>query len=178
MNYLYHAVPREMRGTTLYPLTELAAREPELAASYDTKYDHRPHVREQTIPALGHCAWNAVIFMTSVHPGDIKEALLEAGARPSIKLSYYQIDPHDLNPANLSVFLFPYQATWRPVVADDFAPYREEDLPKYAEIPQITRDYYAQEIADGHKVRLLYKNIPHILHKGPIDVTNNDIITV
>ena len=185
MHYLYHRIPRDaesrsdMRGHILYPLNDLRALYPDVYQRQAAKYTGREHVTRQTIPLLDNCAWNSVLFLSSVHPQDFKDAFVEAGGDPSIERSFYQIDPTSLDQDKLAVWLFPTTtAPGKPVTPDEFVPYRYEDLAAYSTIPSQTKDYYAKELQAGQPIRLFWRWIPHILYRGPIDISNAKIIRV
>ncbi len=182
MNYLYHRIPRAkdgrsaMQGTTLYPLTELAHFYPTIYEQQRAKYEGRPRVMEQTIPLLNHAVWNSVIFMTSIHPIDLKQAFIEAGGDPSIKRSYYQIDPTQLDQDKLAVYLFAPKQTVE-LDDNDFAPYRYEDLETYSQVPDATKAYFQEALRHYERIPLFYRYIPHILYQGSIDVSSCPIVT-
>jgi hypothetical protein len=175
MSYLYHMVPTDQIGTTLYPLNQLRDVQPELYKTKASKYDGREHIMERQILILD-CLWNDVLHLSPIPPQELKAALLEAGM-PDRTFSYYQIDPASLTADDTVLYL--HQTTDRVVAPDDseFVPYDINLLPTLAQIPDWTKQYYAEQYASGQKP-LRFLGIPHILHKGTIDTTNLPIVTV
>lgn len=167
--------PLDQEGATLYPLTDLESIRPDIYQQQKAKYEGRPHVMDQRIPPLGNCAWNAVIFMSAVAPNKIDEARTEAGFTPSTHRSYYQIDPSILDRDKLTVYTFPHGRQFNE--ATDFVDYND-DLERYSQIPEATKQYYKQEFDSGQKyIRLTWRFIPHILYKGRIDVSECPVIS-
>lgn len=179
MNHIYHRVPKDMTGDILYPLNELRNIHP---AAYDyqvKKYKGREQLLEQRISVLGSCLWNDVLFFTPAQPSDVFEARRQAGFPDMAPQQYFKLNPHELDHSKLGVFLFHTDTDATNHQPRDYAEYRYEDLEKYAQIPQATRDYFRQEFEDGQTgIRLFYRYIPHILHKGPIDVSEAEVIEV
>ena len=75
MNYLYHRVPENMRGTTLFPGNTVSQKYPDLSPGVEAKYKDRMELILSTIPGL-NCLWNDVIFLSATHPKKIHEALM------------------------------------------------------------------------------------------------------
>jgi hypothetical protein len=175
MNYLYHRVPDNMEGGTLFPLNMLKEKYPELYAKQMSKYEGREHVTKQFIPGL-ECLWNDVLHLSAVHPQDIKQSLIEAGM-PDYEMRYYQIDPLLLEPEKTTVYLYAHKVKEDNMKPENFAEYVPSEINKYSVLSQETQDYY-KEMYGNHQRPLLFVRIPHILYKGTIDVSLAPIITV
>ncbi|MFB6246367.1 MAG: hypothetical protein ABEI74_02115 [Candidatus Pacearchaeota archaeon] len=78
MVYLYHRVPENMKGKTLYPLNHLKSNYPKAYRENLEKYKHRKHVLEKEIPTL-NCKLVDAIHLVPVYPSKISKALKEAG---------------------------------------------------------------------------------------------------
>jgi hypothetical protein len=63
-NYLYHFVPKDVRGTQLYPLSVLKKKFPDRYAEEVKKYQGRVFVKKIKIPVL-NCLWNDVMRLTT-----------------------------------------------------------------------------------------------------------------
>jgi hypothetical protein len=172
--YLYHLVPQDMEGTTLHPLNRLKTTHPKLYEKYRARYEGRENVLDQTIHAL-ECAWNDALHLSPVKPEDLKKALIEAGFKPG-EMKFYQIDPELLDPQKTTIYLYQNKEAGDQAKPEDFATYDPNSIAEYAKIPQSTIDYYKNEKAEQRKP-ILFVGIPHILHKGSIDITNLPIIT-
>ena len=186
----------------LYPLNILKEKFPGLYEVKAEKYnsrnengtvnEYRKNIPNTIIPVLEKATWGDVIQLTSIHPKDLKLALEEAGLKPQ-EFKFYQIDPELLDPKNTTIFLY------RDGIADDseenFAEYNPSKLDQYSSVPQKAKDHYA-EVSEFNKKVLehnraqtneedmkprerptLFIGVPHIFHKGPIDVSNFPIIT-
>jgi len=176
MMYLYHSVPKNLEGSILYPLNELKEKYPEIYSLHVAKYVGREHIMDQRILVLD-CLWNDVLHFSAVNPKGVKEALIEAGRSPDFTLNYYQVDPALLEPKNAIVYLYAHTDNADKMSKENFAAYNPEDVAKFSQIPQETKDYYKETIQKGGRP-LLYHRIPHILYKGALDVTNLPIISV
>ncbi len=161
MPFLYHAVPKNLTGTTLYPLNTLKHLLPEIYHEHVKKYAGREYLLEREIPTL-NCLWNDVLHLCAIHPSKIKDALIRSGKRGDFNLASYEIDPSLLDSKNLTVYLPKNESS-----QGMYIPYRHEDLEHYAEVPQKTLDVY-RDAFQNQKKPLLYAHIPHILYKGNI----------
>jgi len=151
---------------------------PETYAKQVSKYQGREHVTRQRIPLFDDCLWNDVLFFTAVNPAQIYEERRKAGWPDLKPHRYFKIDPRELDQSKLGVFLFQPTADPKNYTPDNFATYRYEDLEKYAQIPQETKDYYKHELEAGEPyIKLFWRYIPHILYRGEIDISNTEIIT-
>jgi hypothetical protein len=168
MANLYHRVPDNMVGDTLYPLNELKDIHPDVYERERTKREGRERVMEQIIPYLD-CWWNEVIHLTAVHPKKIKDAL-----NTNKTFQYYQIDPGRLEPDNTIVYLYNELG---PLTKESFTTYDPNKISEYTELPEETKEYY-QERQEQGKRQLLFVYIPHILYKGRIDTSDVEVITV
>ncbi len=176
MQYLYHGVPKDLVGDTLYPLNQLKQIHPELYEAKVAKYDGRKGILERNIPTLG-CLWNDVLHLTAVHPKVLVETLAEARRPVGDSMRFYQIDPRSLDPVNTTIYLYTYREKGVDVPESDFVPYSMEDLSSCAVIPDFTKDYYTEQYSCD-KQPLLYHGVPHILYKGTIDVSDLPIVAV
>jgi hypothetical protein len=173
-SFLYHRVPEDMRGTTLHPLNSLKDMHPDLYVEKSAKYKGREHVMEEFIPTL-KAAWNDVLHFTAVHPQELKEALVEAGLHPQ-EMKFYQIDPKLLDPEKTTVYLYRDNAINK-VNPNDFAAYEPDTLDQHSSLPAETKAYY-KKMAEEGKRPILFVGVPHILHKGSLDISDLPVITV
>ena len=185
--FLYHMVPADMKSDSegkkiIHPLNILKEKFPELYEVKSKKYNivepsdtenKRKTVTESIIPTLQNAAWGDVINLTAIHPEDLRKTLIEAGLKPE-NHKFYQIDPDVLDPEKTTIYL--YRNGIEDESADNFKPYNPKDLRKYAMIPDDTKKYYTKKAKAGERP-LLFVGVPHILHKGSIDVSNFPVIT-
>lgn len=178
MHYLYHRKPLDMQGDTLYPLNQLQGKYPPLFNTHVKKYDDRHWVMKQRIPLLDDCLWNDVIFMSAVHPQALLDARRMAGFPDMPSQEYYQINPKDLDHAQLAVFLFrPEAKRGQPLTHADFAQYSDDDLPRYSALRYETVRYFNRLHDEGvEKIPLFWRYVPHIMYRGSIDISQTRII--
>lgn len=175
MNYLYHAVPKDLEGDTLYPLNTLKEKYPNLYKTKVAKYADRESILQIKIPTLD-CLWNDVLHFTAVPPELLIAELSEAG-RTYTPMNFYKVDPRLLKTEDTTVYLYKNRTNNWHVSDDEFVPLLIEDLPSYASIPDFTKQYYRERYLAGEKP-LLYHGVPHILYKGSLRVHELPIVTV
>jgi hypothetical protein len=168
-------VPLDMHGSILHPLHKLKDTHPELYASKMAKYDDREEVMRRFIPKL-EALWGDVIHLTPIAPHELKQALVEAGMKPKI-MKFYQVDPKILDPERTTIWLFQDAFNGDEMNPKNFAEFDPARLHEYASLSLQTKAYYKQTFAQGDRP-LLYMGVPHILHKGSIDISNMPVITV
>lgn len=172
MDYLYHGVPKDMRGNTLYPLNQLKEFYPDIYEKEATKYKNRGYLMEQKIPLLD-CLWNDVLHFTAVPPIKIKNTLSSLGK--NYKYKFYQIDPKEFSKENTVIYLF--KPNKKVFTSDNFIEYSPEIVKDLQDIPVETMEYYKKKIESGEQP-LMYQYIPHILHRGSIQIDKSNIIEV
>ncbi len=175
MNYLYHWVPKNMQGDTLYPLNLLKEEYPELYTDYAKNYEGREKVMEQFIPTL-NCLWNDVLHLSAVHPQVVKDALTEAGMQGDLKIACYEIDPHLLDQEKTTVY-FDTASGADKMKEDNFVPFNPNETEKYSSLPQETKDYYKEIYSKGGRP-LVFHKVVHILYKGTINIKGLSVIEV
>ena len=173
MRFLYHGVPRDMVGETLFPLFQLAALS---APAYElqlSKYVGREAVVDSRDPLLG-LRWNDFVHCSTIHPRLIYLANLEAGAfdaslRGGPRLftgSFFRIPLDRI--ADLPALR--YEATDLSGPPEHFSLFDPDAYEELGEVPQAYREYLKGSVQDGN-VPMLYVTIPHVLVAGPIDTT-------
>lgn len=178
--YLYHMVPERMQPSedgkeVLYPLNMLKDKFPELYEVAKKKYEsseYRKSIPEMLIPTLEEAAWGDVLQLTAIHPVELKKALVEAGWHPE-EMKFYEIDPDSLDPKKTTVFL--YREDKEDEDPENFAPYDPAKIVEHAPVPEITKEYYREQGKQG-EAPVLFVGVPHIFHKGPIDVSEFNVI--
>lgn len=167
--YLYHMVPEDMEGTTLHPLSALATIHPDIFEKAIAKYRGREDAMETFIKTLD-AKWSEVVHFSAIDPKNLKQALVDAGLSPR-EMRFYQVDPELLDPNKTTIYLF------KDLESDECAEFDPNNLEPHSVIPDLTKEYFRQSVGRGDRP-LLFLGIPHILHKGSIDVSNLPVITV
>lgn len=173
MNYLYHRVPQNMKGETLYPLNRMKDIDPEIFSEHLKKYEGREFIMERQIPPLG-CLWNDVLHLSAVHPQEIQKLLVEKGSELKSR-KFFEIDPYLLDKDKMTIYLYPWGK--RAFSAEDFTPFDPDNVGKYAVIPEETERYYKETLEKDERP-LLWHGIPHFLYYGPIDIKGMNIIEI
>lgn len=173
MNYLYHWVPKDMKGEILYPLNVLKEKYPELYVLKSAKYTGRGELLEQVVPVLD-CLWNDVIHLSAVHPKIVREALVEAGSKKDFKMTCYQIDPHLLDSEKTIVYLYSHSDDFE-IKNEDFVKFDPNKIGEYSSLPQDTKDYY-KEMFDKNIKPLVFHRVVHILYKGELNVKDFPVV--
>ena len=178
--YLYHKVPEKMQGKVLYPLNGLEKVNLELYLKEIKKYDEghpdRKNIPGQYIPKLD-CKWGDILQLTAIHPEELKKALVEAGFKDSKELKFYQIDPEILDSQKTIVYLYKDTPEESVPYSENFIDYDSNNLEQHTVIAEVTKKSY-QERAKKGMSPILFVGIPHIFHKGQIDISNCPVITV
>ena len=173
MNYLYHFVPPNMVGHTLYPSSVLENIHPEVAEFHRRKYINRPTLPFERIPTL-NCLWKDVIFLSPVIPQNTAEAFKSCGIELR-KRRFFRIDPRKIEPSLATIWL----ADGGSRSPETFIPFDPEVLGRYSQIPERTLKYYRSMVAEGRRREILvYALVPHVLFKGTIDVSDAEIIVI
>lgn len=60
MNYFYHGIPEDMKGSSLIPLNDMMSVDTGLRDKYLEKYKGREEILDRKIPLLD-CLWNDVV---------------------------------------------------------------------------------------------------------------------
>lgn len=167
MWYIYHIVPDNFTGDTLYPLRILQEKYPQ-DERYTKKYTDRPHIPQLYIPQLD-CYWPDVIHFGAIHPLVLRQALTDAWFPQDF--SYYAIDTDKLDQSKMIVYLNLAKADKNNLIPEDFVAFNTSELSKRSNIPQDTLVYYKKKATEG-KSPIPFLFVPHILYKGIISLEN------
>ena len=180
MARLYHLLPDDLRGDALHPLNRLKDLHPDAHAWHMRKYRGREVLLERRVPGLD-CLWNDVLHLSPVHPALIRDAKRGLGLGwPEGGRAVAVIDPerHGLTPDDTMVWLSPAREEGDlRASAEDFAPYSPSFVEANAHLPERTLAHYRSAKANGHPT-FLFVGVPHILHRGAIDLREVEVIRV
>lgn len=173
MTNLYHLVPNGMVGKTIYPLNHLKCTLPAVYERQLAKYQGRGGMLSDRVPGL-NCTWGDMVCLSAVHPMTLLAALHACGWSSPSPLSAFIINPEKLEPSRLVVYEF-YRKEGK--VLGRYLPFDLADLPTYDGVSEeITRAHY-RDANKRNERPFLFEGITHILHRGPIKVTNCEIVT-
>lgn len=170
---LYHLVPRRVVGSRLLPLNRLRESHPALYEAYARKYKGREHLLEQPVSGL-ECLWSDVLFLTAVPPNVIRELHEEAGFEVP-PLRWFEVDPRALDASRLYVYWYLHSDPDLKEDPANWEPFRESLLPRLREVPEATRDQYAEAVHSGQRPFAFYR-VPHVLYKGVLDLEGVRVI--
>lgn len=176
MNYIYHRVPLNRQGSTLYPLNVLKRKLPELYTIHAKKYVGREALTQQIIPPLG-CLWNDVLHFSPVHPDLIRQGLATAGAKPK-SMQWFQVDPLALNFNVENAAIYQYPSKVRGDFAknpEDFEAFAPHLLAAIDGLPMATINHYRSSQTTGNPL-FLFHRLPHVLYRGSLPIENMTII--
>lgn len=174
---LYHLVPRDLAGDTLYPLNELSKHYPEIAAAEMRKYDGRERLMEATLPIL-NCRWNDVLHLSPLHPTKIKKALIETGHRRAdpAPLKFFVVPPHALERGQALFFKHSKDTRGHyDFLKSDFSVFDRDRYRELPEIPEVQRLYFLKMKEEGRRP-LFWARTPHVLFRGSIHVAGLKVI--
>lgn len=190
MGVVYHAVPREMRGTIIYPLERLAEVHPDLHATQTPKYAGREQVRSFTVPDLNR-SFTDTVHCGPIHPYRLFAARWALGFDPSAHSDtrhftglFFEIPVERIRP--LGVVWYRWETLWIngapgedvPLVPplDEFEPFNRD---RYAPLPAVPAAHlaYLQRMHDRGQPPLMFVHIPHVLVGGPIDVSGLRVVS-
>lgn len=173
-HFVYHLVPKQLHGKTLYPLNRLSKIAPTLAATYAKKYLGREAILERHIPPL-NCLWNDVLMFCPVHPRDIVQTFREEG---------YSIKPRRWFEIPLSRFEMRHTAVYfsklRPFNNfeqddDDFVSLSQVEFNSLTQITDALREHI-QITRSENRTPLMFMGLPHILYKGSLSLDGIEIV--
>lgn len=172
--FLYHFVPDNMQGQTLYPLNQLKEVVPEAYDYHLKKYIGRERLLERKVPILD-CLWNDVLHLTAVHPTKVTEAMINAGKKVPPKQFYSYEIPVEMILGDKSI-VYLYTDIKVPPDSSEYIPFRLEDIGNYSFISQKTIEYYRDCFLNVSKP-IVYHFVPHILFKGSIEISGLNIVS-
>lgn len=164
--FLYHRVPPELWGTTLYPLNVLKVKHPAIYAIEARKYRGRESVTEMLIPTLGQCRWNDVLFLSTIHPCDHRAALREAGLPAISSHVAFEIPFEVLDPALTTI----WKGVRRADDPEEYLEFTRENVKECQAVPDWAVALWRSQAENGQRP-LLFSGLPHVLYKGEIEVS-------
>ena len=196
---IYAAIPTQMTGEELLPLTILKQRHPEIGGAAHQKYEGREIVTSIKVPP-DDAAWLDHVFLSSCPPSLIFNALVKAGLDPKEhchegRQQFYAFTWEELRSRSSGIrkvaFLNKHPPIKSPTKGDStlemdprdwfqLGEMEDSDVEKLLwvdKIPEGLHDYY-KKIADGKipgKAKLWHL-LPHVLVRGPIDCRNATIV--
>ncbi len=178
MEYVYHAVPKNLTGNRLIPLNDLKDTHPEIFKAAIAKYDDHPKRKllpTITIPIL-NCLWNDVVMLSPVHPHLIYQGWRKVGKSIDQSVQFYQIPIKKLKATPTVIYHYdPDEETGMPINEKNIEILHTEKYRELKELSEETLDWYKKLHQEG-KFGAHFHTLPHVMAKGEIDVSDVDII--
>ncbi len=170
---VYHMVPKNLVGSTLYPLNGLRETMPAVYAEHVRKYEGREHLLARRLD-LWDCLWNDAVQCAPVHPHKVMAAIREAGFAVKRSQRWFVIPVERLS-SPLAIY-HTQQSHTGPLPSDAVKEITTSDYRELDDVPPETKAWYAELKRDGLKMRGIFHRCPHVLTKAPIDITDCPII--
>ena len=160
-SFVYHRVPSNLVGGTLYPLNALALVHLEEAEFHQKKYQGREQITEARIPPLD-CLWNDVLMLSPVHPGLLIQALRDGG-RIIPPQHWYAVDATLLEPERTSLFVGPLEQTLT-FSSEDYLEFTPENLQAHFTPVKQTLERLRSQALEPRV--FMFTDIPHVFTRG------------
>lgn|GEM_PF-1847370 len=189
MTVVWHGVPRDMVGQTLFPLGQLREVDAALYESQKAKYVGREAVLDYRIPLLDR-GFLDTIHCSSVHPHWIYRARRDAGVDVpgrsdtgwGIGLAFeIPLERIVVNPTlwyswrTPWVNGYPHADVPTEPPSEEFEAFDSLRYSPLPDVPDLHRAYLAQ-MRRQQRRPLTFVHIPHVLVGGPIDVRGCRIV--
>jgi len=171
--FVYHLVPEQMHGNTLFPLNRLREVAPAVAAIACQKYEGREVLLKTRIPPLD-CLWNDVLMFCPVHPRHIMQTFREEGynLRPR---RWFEVPLSRFEPACTAVFFSKIRPYGDFAMPDDaFAMLSDVDFESLTHFPDALRQHIGQARAENRRP-FMFVGVPHILYRGTLLLDGIDV---
>ncbi|MBY0555457.1 hypothetical protein K2P97_13070 [bacterium] len=180
MSFLYHGVPRDLVGETLFPLFSLKQAHPAIYENEIKKYDDHPERKKLPFKLLKklNCSRGDVLHCSPIHPNLIFTALKSVFPEGNRSVKFFKIPISKI--ADTPAILFDMN---RPGYA--FGEDEPEDIfdwidpKKYEEITKVPAEafeFYQEWKTRGEPGAPAWGKIPHVLVKGPINISDCEVI--
>lgn len=146
-SFVYHMVPREIKGDRLIPLNSLKEAHPNLYNEYSKKYFDQPERTElltRQIPKL-NCLWNDVLHFLPLHPYYVYEALTSLGIKTKENQLFFKIPIEKLKNNKNAYYFYTkekYRGPAEDIEEDEIKLLDIEDYKEIKGIPRETFEYY------------------------------------
>lgn len=155
------------------PLNQMSGQLSKVRTQNLEKYKGRKEILERRIPLL-KCFWNDVVQFLPVHPLKVFELQRDLGIIPEVPpYKFYELPVNIFDPAKTVVF-------FKTAPGDentDVKWLKDVDFALLQKIPQATVEYYKTLVGTG-ELPFNYQFVPHVLHQGPVDISEAQIITL
>ncbi len=180
MEYIYHGVPNNFEGKILYPLFSLRENFPSLFDAEIKKYDDHPKRKELPFKRISklNCPRGEVLHFSPIHPTLIFQALKTVFPDGNRSVKFFKIPI--IRAQGLSIALFDMNREGYEFGIEDpdhvFDLVSVESYREIKVVPQEAYTFFNEWKERGERGAPAWGKIPHIFIRGPINVTECDII--
>lgn len=181
MSFLYHMVPKNMAGETLFPLSDLQQHAPETYAREVKKYDDHPQRKmlPQRILKKINCRQSEVLHFSPIHPHLMFAGLKSIFPEWNYSSLFYEIPIERIR--GIPAVSFDMNKTGTYVFGADepeemFELVTPENYQILTELPKEALEFYKQWKARGEKGAPAMGRIPHVMVQGQVNIANCKII--
>lgn len=167
---LYHRAVRDVRGEVLLSLNALRVTYPDVYARAVQKYTGREALlTEPVLPLDG--LWTDVLFFSPVHPKGLLDAVRASG-REIPPVRFWAVNAALLEPGRACVhFVKPWKnGIYAPPQPEDYAPFNAEILEQVSVPSPETLGRLS--MLPLHAPLILWSDVPHVLYRGQIPLTD------
>lgn len=181
MAFLYHMVPKEMVGETLYPLADLKSRILGAHEREIKKYDDHPKRKmlpQRLVKKIG-CRQEEVLHFCPIHPHLIFSGLKSIFPDWSKSVLFYEIPIDSI--CGLSAVCFDMNKTGKYVFGEDepeelFERVTPENYQILKSLPKEALDFYQQWKDRGERGAPFMGRVPHVMVQGHVSVAGCRVI--
>lgn len=177
IDYIYHIVPSNLEGTTLYPLNVLKNIYPDKYEEHRSKYEGREELMDFIIPHL-NCLWNDVLFFLPFHPNQIYKEIIKhfPHIRDRKNLQFYKIPINKINTKNAVFFL---DISKKESIRMDYTCEMVDSADAICEtsVLDIQKKYFEEKGRSGEKRPYLFSKTTHFILKDFVDIGEVEIVS-
>lgn len=175
MAFIYHMVPKNMDGTTLYPLSELKKLYPAIYEKEIKKYDDHPKRKElpQRILKKINCPQAEVLHFSPIHPSLMFVGLKSIFPDWNYSSLFYEIPIERIE--GMPAVFFDMNKTGTYIFGEEepdemFELITPKNYKILDDLPKEALEFYQQWKDRGEKGAPAMGRIPHLMVKGQISI--------
>ncbi len=169
MDYIYHLVPKEMRGDHLHPVSRLKLHFPELYRHKRAKREDKRYRHSEVIPYV-NAKWSETLHFFMVDPKKIKDVLAKHGVQKSLRV--WKIPVQLLRQNRSIIFHGKRGDDWYHMA--NFSSFDKKAVQDYRKLSPAIIDYYKRHAATDD-IDILHP-LPQVLFKGSVNIANCEIM--
>jgi hypothetical protein len=174
MSFIYHIVPKHLKGHHLIPLNQLKELFPDEYLREARKYLGRERLMERSIPKID-CLWNDVIHFSALNPDVIYSKFEQLGFGDFKGVSWFKVPVTQIKNLPAVVYRAPPQP--RPDFKLEESDVELFDVCTWREQEKLTAeaDSYFQKCQKEGQRPLPFQFTAHILVRGQLNIDRVEI---